>query len=113
MASNGVNGEAVESTELWRHPRPESTEFYAFQQHVAKKHAAPPSSYKDLWQWSVDHPDVFWEEVWHYTGIKASKQYEVGGRCASGMCGNMLTHAIVGTRPLRSHVPKAGFLFRL
>ena len=73
---NGVNGDSGDSVELWSHPRPESTEFYAFQHHVAKKHAIDVSSYHDLWQWSVDHPSAFWEEIWHYTGIKAHKQYD-------------------------------------
>ncbi|ETI21652.1 acetoacetate-CoA ligase [Cladophialophora carrionii CBS 160.54] len=76
MAASNANDGSKDSVELWRHPRPESTEFFAFQQHVAKKHGVPTSSYHDLWQWSVDHPGAFWEEVWHYTGIKAHKQYD-------------------------------------
>jgi acetoacetyl-CoA synthetase len=77
-----INGEIKESAELWRHPHPETTELYAFQQYVAKKHGIQPSTYQDLWQWSVDHPDTFWEDVWHYTGIKAHKQYNVGKESA-------------------------------
>ncbi|KAJ4512102.1 hypothetical protein HRR83_006060 [Exophiala dermatitidis] len=76
MSQNGVNGDVAESAELWRHPHPESTEFHAFQQHVAKKHGVSTSSYNDIWKWSVDHPSAFWEEIWHYTGIKANKQYD-------------------------------------
>jgi acetoacetyl-CoA synthetase len=85
MAANTLNGETKDSVELWRHPRPESTEFYAFQQHIAKKHGVATSSYNDLWQWSVDHPAAFWEEVWHYTGIKANKQYDVGNSLQDGL----------------------------
>ncbi|KAJ9604259.1 hypothetical protein H2200_011093 [Cladophialophora chaetospira] len=76
MAANGVNGVSKDSIELWRHPRPESTELYAFQQHVANKHGVSTSSYQELWQWSIDYPGAFWEEVWNYTGIKANKQYD-------------------------------------
>ncbi len=80
MAANGVNGESKDPIELWRHPNPESTELHAFQQRVAKEHRVSISAYRDLWQWSVDHPGAFWEEVWNYTGIKANKQYNVGER---------------------------------
>ncbi len=83
MATNGVNGESHDSIELWRHPHPESTELFAFQQHVAKKRRVSTSSYRELWQWSIDHPSAFWEEVWHYTGIKANKQYDVSERVTS------------------------------
>jgi len=63
------------SPELWRHSAPEKTQLYAFQQHVKQKHNIPGDTYQDLWQWSVDHSAALWEEVWHYTGIKASKPY--------------------------------------
>lgn len=73
---NGVNGELSDSVELWRHPDPESTQLHAFQQHVAKKHGFSAPSYHDLWQWSIDCPSAFWEEVWLYTGIKANRKYD-------------------------------------
>jgi acetoacetyl-CoA synthetase len=76
MAVNGANGESHGSAELWRHPHPESTQFYAFQQHVATKHGVSKDSYEDLWKWSIEHAGVFWEEIWHYTGIKANKSYD-------------------------------------
>lgn len=62
--------------ELWRNSNPQSTQIYAFQQHVKQKHELKGDTYQDLWQWSVDHPAAFWEEIWHYTGIKASKPYD-------------------------------------
>lgn len=62
--------------ELWRHPEPEKSQIYAFQQHVNKKYGLSTNSYDALWQWSVDQPAAFWEEIWHYTGIKASKPYD-------------------------------------
>jgi hypothetical protein len=80
MTVNGATHRSHEGVELWRHPHPESTEIYAFQQHVAKKHDIANNSYAELWQWSIDHPSAFWEEVWHYTGIKAHRPYDsVGG----------------------------------
>jgi acetoacetyl-CoA synthetase len=74
--TNGVNGHGQDSAELWRHPRPETTEFYAFQQHLMKKYPIRSDSYTDLWKWSIDNPADFWEEIWHYTGIKAHKTYD-------------------------------------
>ncbi|KAK5939330.1 hypothetical protein PMZ80_008634 [Knufia obscura] len=65
-----------DSPELWRHSAPEKTQFYAFQQHVKQKHNIAGNTYQDLWQWSIDKPAAFWEEIWHYTGVKVSKSYE-------------------------------------
>lgn len=73
--ANHVNG-LTDSHELWRHSNPENTQFYAFQQHVQQKYNNVGDSYQDLWQWSVDNPAAFWEEIWHYTGIRASKGYD-------------------------------------
>lgn len=74
--TNGVNGHLHDSAELWRHPRPETTEFYAFQQHLMKKYPIRSDSYTDLWKWSIENPATFWENIWHYTGIKAHKKYD-------------------------------------
>lgn len=64
------------ASELWRHPHPERTQFHQFQQHAKQKHRIAGDTYQDLWQWSVNHPAAFWEEIWHYTGIKAKAPYE-------------------------------------
>jgi acetoacetyl-CoA synthetase len=68
--TNGVTGDTVE---LWRHPRPESTELFTFQKNIASRYGLKGTSYDELWQWSVDRPGDFWREIWEYTGIKASK----------------------------------------
>jgi len=41
-----------------------------------KKYPIRSDSYTDLWKWSIDNPATFWENVWHYTGIKAHKRYD-------------------------------------
>lgn len=69
-----------DSPQLWKHSNPEKTQFYAFQQHVKEKHKLEGDTYADLWQWSVDNPAAFWEEIWHYTGIKAQTPYEKARR---------------------------------
>jgi acetoacetyl-CoA synthetase len=106
MAPNGVNGMHYDETvELWRHPHPEKSEFHAFQQHVAKKHGVPTTSYNDLWQWSVDHPGPFWEEVYNYTGIRAHKSYNsVSGVWLEAACRCVLTRA-TGPGRVLAHVP--------
>ncbi len=34
------------------------------------------TDYRDLWEWSVRHPDRFWQAVWEYTGVVASSTAE-------------------------------------
>ena len=65
-----------DSPELWRHLAPKETQIYAFQQLVKQRHNLTSNTYQDLWKWSVDHPAAFWKEIWHQTGIRASKPYE-------------------------------------
>lgn len=31
-------------------------------------------TYQDLWKWSVEHPEVFWSEVWDYTNVISSNK---------------------------------------
>jgi acetoacetyl-CoA synthetase len=33
------------------------------------------ADYQQLHQWSVDHPEQFWEQLWQYTDIRASESY--------------------------------------
>lgn len=32
-------------------------------------------SYEDLWQWSVSHIPQFWESIWQYFDVQASRPY--------------------------------------
>jgi acetoacetyl-CoA synthetase len=61
--------------ELWRPSSPEKTQIYEFKTQVGRKYGLDLERYDDLWQWSVLEPAKFWEEVWHYTAIKAHKPY--------------------------------------
>jgi acetoacetyl-CoA synthetase len=65
-----------ESVELWRHSDPQHTAMYRFKKLVAAKYKLDLPTYHDLWQWSVNEPASLWEEVWHFTGIKAHEQYK-------------------------------------
>ena len=42
--------------------------------------------YAELWQWSVDDLEAFWESIWDYFGVEASKPYErvLGSRAMPG-----------------------------
>ncbi|KAJ9380967.1 hypothetical protein DTO063F5_6418 [Paecilomyces variotii] len=74
MAS--TNGEdSSPAKELWRPSSPEKTKIYEFKELVSKKHNITLKDYNDLWQWSVTEPAKFWEEIWHYTAIKAYQPY--------------------------------------
>ncbi|TAQ87419.1 hypothetical protein B7494_g4236 [Chlorociboria aeruginascens] len=72
------DGEPINSgaVELWRHADPESTQMWIFLQTVNKKYGLELESYKDLYQWSVENIAEFWEETWHFTGIKASRPFD-------------------------------------
>jgi acetoacetyl-CoA synthetase len=65
----------VEAVELWRPSAPEKTEMFKFKAHIGQKYNLKLKNYDDLWQWSISQPAEFWEEVWHYTGVKAHTTY--------------------------------------
>ncbi|KID78355.1 Malonamoyl-CoA synthetase vrtB [Metarhizium brunneum] len=62
------------SDELWKHDAPGDTPMWQFIQQVNKKHALSINGYPGLYQWSVDSVSSFWEEVWDFVGIVASKK---------------------------------------
>lgn len=79
-ATVASNGHAPAARVLWQHPDPQSTEMHRFKNLVACKHGLSfgpeTDAVRSLWRWSVDHLDQFWAEVWHYSGVRASKPYE-------------------------------------
>ncbi|KAA6408639.1 MAG: acetoacetate- ligase [Lasallia pustulata] len=60
---------------LWRHKNPESTSMYEFKTLVEKKYHVKLNGYEALRQWSINHIAQFWEEIWHFTGIRASTPF--------------------------------------
>ncbi len=48
----------------------------AFQEMVARRHGLALRSYRDLWEWSVDHIPECWAAVWDFVGIVASRGYD-------------------------------------
>ncbi|KAI9779743.1 MAG: hypothetical protein M1839_007241 [Geoglossum umbratile] len=61
---------------LWTHPAPESTRMYHFKNHVNQKYGVDLADYSDLYQWSISNLARFWEEVWVFTGIRASAPFQ-------------------------------------
>ncbi|MGB2451061.1 MAG: acetoacetate--CoA ligase [Porticoccaceae bacterium] len=46
-----------------------------FQQQLKSQLNLSFANYEELHQWSVDNPEQFWEQLWHYTDIRASEPY--------------------------------------
>ncbi|KAN0092407.1 acetoacetyl-CoA synthetase-like protein [Hyaloscypha variabilis] len=61
---------------LWTHPDPQATRMAEFMRVVNQKYGLRLESYEDLYRWSIDDIASFWGEVWDFTGITASKQYD-------------------------------------
>ncbi len=40
-----------------------------FMREVADRHGARLADFSALWRWSVDHPDLFWQQVWSFSGV--------------------------------------------
>lgn len=49
---------------------------YEFQDMINKTHDVHLAGYQDLYQWSIDNIALFWNEVWHFTRIRASHLYD-------------------------------------
>lgn len=62
--------------ELWLHSSPRNTQIYDFMKESCHKHGLSFNTYQDLWRWSISEPAEFWEDVWHYTAVKAHKPYD-------------------------------------
>lgn len=64
------------ASELWRHENPQSTHMWKFLEHVNKKYSLQLKDYPTLYRWSIDNIAAFWEEVWDFTGITASRRFD-------------------------------------
>lgn len=48
---------------------------WRFMQSVNAQQNLSLNSYRDLYKWSIDNPEKFWEHVWHFCDIKSKKTY--------------------------------------
>ena len=42
--------------------------------HVPGSYTMACTGFEDLYRWSVEHPDLFWETVWRFCGICATRK---------------------------------------
>ncbi len=63
---------------LWTPPldRIENSNLVRFMKEVNAKFTLTLSNYHELYQWSIDNREDFWESVWEFGGIIASKPYD-------------------------------------
>jgi acetoacetyl-CoA synthetase len=63
---------------LWE-PPPEFAERAAMARYMRwldRERGVGAGSYEALWQWSVDELEAFWESIWDYFAVRASRPYE-------------------------------------
>lgn len=68
------NGVSRSSKLLWRHPAPQSTPMFQFLHYVNQKHGFELANYEELYRWSINHIDKFWDRVWDFVGIRSKRQ---------------------------------------
>ena len=54
----------------------ENSNMVRFMNEVNRRHGLTLCTYRELWQWSVDHIPEFWTLFWEFAGIIASKPYD-------------------------------------
>lgn len=62
---------------LWKHADPASTRLFHFKSLIENKYSLRLQEYEDLRQWSIANIGKFWEEVWHFTGVRASCSFTI------------------------------------
>jgi acetoacetyl-CoA synthetase len=73
-----MSGKVTEGELLWQPDARwiENANVTAFQRWLAREYRLEFADFHELWQWSVDHLDTFWEAVWRYFRIESSAPYE-------------------------------------
>lgn len=62
----------------------ENSLIYKFMQEMGEKTNRSFKTYDDLWRWSVEEKEVFWDSVWDFTGIigeKGDKLFDDNNGC--------------------------------
>lgn len=76
MSKSQVNKEAVAA--LWRPSaaRIEESQMEHFRRSIELRYGVDLPDYTSLHQWSIEHPSLFWGEVWRDAGIVASSDHQ-------------------------------------
>ncbi len=53
----------------------EATNLHQYCEWLKHKHKLSFANYDELWQWSIDFPEKFWESIWQYFEIKSYRPY--------------------------------------
>ena len=61
--------------QLWMHNNPTRTRTHEFKNRIETKFNQQFVTYEELRQWSISNINLFWEDVWDFTGIKASNPF--------------------------------------
>ena len=61
---------------LWTPPDPRASTMWRFIERVNEKHGLAIANYEGLYQWSITNVAAFWEDVWLFFEIKASRPYD-------------------------------------
>jgi acetoacetyl-CoA synthetase len=63
---------------LWRCPpeRLDASPLSAFMRFLDREHSARFEDYNQLWRWSVDNLETFWESVWRFFDLRSSRPYD-------------------------------------
>lgn len=61
---------------LWTPPDLRSTQMWRFIQRVNERRGLAIANFEELYRWSIEDVAAFWEEVWHFFEIKASRSYD-------------------------------------
>jgi len=73
FSSPDDQGLSMSQTPLWIPSAPQNTRLAAFMGRLGKAGL----TYPDFWRWSIDHPDLFWSEVWDFCEIIGEKGHTV------------------------------------
>ena len=63
---------------LWRpsDERVKQSQMKMFMRELEKRHDLSFSGYRELHQWSVEHPERFWDELWQFLNIRTAMPYD-------------------------------------
>src|SRR5918912_2874524 len=67
---------SLEPKKLWQPSERavEEAQLTQFARQVIRKRRLDVASYPDFYQWSVEHPEEFWSDVWDFCGVVASRK---------------------------------------
>ena len=53
----------------------ESSHLYHYQQWLSSNHGLKFNSYHELWEWTINNIEDFWESIWNYFDVISHSQY--------------------------------------